>query len=99
MYFSKTISSGSGKNVYSFIDSTGDIYLAFFAEERCTFLKTKTGKNCDLDLSLDQIQKQTEPEMFFRINRNFLLNIHFITEMISYSGNRIKVKLGNFSND
>lgn len=62
-------------------------------EERNTFLKTQTGKTYDLDYSLDQLQKMLDPEQFFRINRNFLVNINCIDEIISYSSSRLKLKL------
>jgi DNA-binding LytR/AlgR family response regulator len=73
--------------------------ICFFVEERCTFLKTTNGKIYDLDTSLDQIQKQVDPNLFFRINRNFLVNINVINEIISYSTSRLKLKIENFSSD
>ncbi|MEE4286632.1 MAG: LytTR family DNA-binding domain-containing protein [Mariniphaga sp.] len=71
----------------------------FFVEERCSFLKTQTGKNFALDYSLDQLQKRVDPELFFRINRNFMVNINCIAEIISYSTNRLKLKLKNFDDE
>lgn len=67
---------------------------SFFVEERCSFLRTKDGKTNDLDYSLDQLQKMVDPGQFFRINRNYLVNINCIDEIISYSTNRLKLKLG-----
>ena len=67
---------------------------AFFVEERNTFLSTSEGKNYDLDYSLDQIQKMVDPRLFFRINRNYLVNINCIDEIVSYSTNRLKLKFG-----
>ncbi len=69
----------------------------FFVEERATFLKTKVGKNYDLDYSLDQIQKLVDPDLFFRINRNFLVKIDAIAEILSYSTSRLKLRMENFS--
>jgi DNA-binding LytR/AlgR family response regulator len=71
----------------------------FFVEERCSFLKTQPGKNFALDYSLDQLQKRVDPELFFRINRNFMVNINCIAEIISYSTNRLKLKLKNFDHE
>ncbi len=71
----------------------------FFVEERATFLKSKAGKNYDLDYSLDQIQKLVDPDLFFRINRNYLVKIDAITEILSYSTSRLKLKMENFSSD
>lgn len=65
----------------------------FFVEERSTFVQTTKGKKYDLDYSLDQLQKMVNPEQFFRINRNFLVNINYIEEIISYSSSRLKLKL------
>ncbi|MCK3683995.1 LytTR family DNA-binding domain-containing protein [Maribellus sp. YY47] len=65
----------------------------FFVEERNTFLKTAEGKIYDLDQSLDQLQSLVDPEQFFRVNRNFLVNINCIVEVVSYSTNRLKLKL------
>ena len=76
-----------------------DEIAAFFVEERCAFLRTRSGKNYALDYSLDQLQKKVNPEMFFRINRNFMVHIDTITEIFSYSTTRLKIKLQNFSDD
>jgi len=65
----------------------------FFVEDRNTFLKTAEGKTYDLDQSLDQLQSLVDPEQFFRVNRNFLVNINCIVEVVSYSTNRLKLKL------
>lgn len=65
----------------------------FFVEDRNTFLKTAEGKTYDLDQSLEQLQSLVDPEQFFRINRNFLVNINCIVEIVSYSTNRLKIKL------
>ena len=39
------------------------------------------------------VREMVYPEDFFRVNRNNLINIDFIRDMIGYSGNRIKVKM------
>lgn len=65
----------------------------FFVEERNTFLKTTSGKTYDIDHSLDQLQTMVDPEQFFRINRNFLVNINCISEIVAYSTTRLKLKL------
>jgi DNA-binding LytR/AlgR family response regulator len=71
----------------------------FFVEERCTFLRTINGKTYDLDFSLEQLQKTTDPNKFFRVNRNYLVNINCIDEIISYSTNRLKLKLNSQTDD
>lgn len=77
-----------------FISIQVENICSFFVEERSTFLKTTGGKTYDLDYSLDQLQNMVDPSLFFRINRNYLVNINCIDEIISYSTNRLKLKAG-----
>ncbi len=71
---------------------------SFFIEERSTFFITKESKTLDIGFSLDQLEKMVNPDIFFRANRNYLVNIQYIKDMIGYSGNRIKLKMqiGNY---
>jgi DNA-binding LytR/AlgR family response regulator len=65
----------------------------FFVEERNSFIRTQRGKTYDLDFSLDQVQKMIDPALFFRINLNC------ISEILTYSTNRLKLKLNHYDND
>jgi len=66
---------------------------SFFIQERSTFFVTKESKILDIDYSLDQLEKIVNPDIFFRANRNYLINIQYIKDMIGYSGSRIKLKM------
>jgi DNA-binding LytR/AlgR family response regulator len=65
----------------------------FYILERAAFLRTFSGREYALDNSLDFIQKTVDPETFFRINRNCLLNIGAIADIIGYSSSRLQIKL------
>jgi DNA-binding LytR/AlgR family response regulator len=65
----------------------------FYIVERAAFLRTLSGKEYPMEASLDYIQKSLDPEKFFRINRNCLLNIDAISDIISYSSSRLQIKL------
>ena len=67
----------------------------FFIVERSTFMKTFPGKIFDVDYSLDQLENILDPEKFFRINRKFIINLASITDIITWSSNRLKLKLSN----
>ncbi len=82
-----------GKHYHSV--SVKDV-ACFYIRERSTFMKTRTGKSLDVDYSLEQIESMVDPEQFFRINRNYIINIESIADMISYSSSRVKVTLQNF---
>ncbi|NJK94288.1 MAG: response regulator transcription factor [Bacteroidetes bacterium] len=69
--------------------------VAFFhAMEKETFLTTIAGKSYGLEYSLDQLEELTDPKIFFRINRKFLISLKAIKDIISYSGSRLKIKVG-----
>lgn len=66
-----------------------------FSEERVTFIQTHDGRKFVIDYTLDQTESQTNPRMFFRLNRKYLCKTEAIQEIISYSNSRLKVKLKN----
>ncbi|GAA0879190.1 LytTR family DNA-binding domain-containing protein [Algoriphagus jejuensis] len=67
----------------------------FFSEERVTFLQTKEGKKYVLDSTLEQVENQIDPAVFFRINRKYLCRVEAVDEVLTYSNSRLKVKLTN----
>ncbi len=79
-----------GNNLLSVL--TSDVEL-FFIEERSVFIRTFQSKTYDVDYSLDQLQQLVDPDQFFRINRNYLVNIDAVTKLVSYSSSRFKLEL------
>jgi DNA-binding LytR/AlgR family response regulator len=74
--------------------------IAFFhSMEKETFLNTFSGKCYGLEYSLDQLEQLTDPKNFFRINRKYLVNLKAIKDIISYSGSRLKLKVGDKDDD
>lgn len=65
----------------------------FYADQKLNFLVEKSGKQFIVDHSLDKLEPQLDPELFFRINRQFIISFESISSMISYSKSRIKVEL------
>jgi DNA-binding LytR/AlgR family response regulator len=65
----------------------------FYILERATFLRTFAGREYPLENSLDFIQKSIDPETFYRINRDCLMNIEAIDNILSYSSSRLQIKL------
>ena len=65
----------------------------FYILERATFIRTFSGREYSVDNSLDFIHKTIDPETFFRINSNCLLNINAISDILSYSSSRLQIKL------
>ena len=59
--------------------------------ERSTFIRTDTGKSYAIDYSLDRIEQLVDPKLFFRVNRNFIVNFSAIQDILVYSSNRLKI--------
>ena len=67
----------------------------FHIAERNTFLRAVNGQDYGIDFSLDQLHQLLDPGKFYRINRNCIVHIHAITEMVSYSSSRLQLVLQN----
>jgi DNA-binding LytR/AlgR family response regulator len=67
----------------------------FHISERNVFLKDKQGKDYGIDYSLEQLQSLMDPEKFFRINRDCIVNIDSIALMHSFSSSRLQLTLKN----
>ncbi len=65
----------------------------FYTQDKVTFLVNKKGKRYPIDYSLEKLEEMTDPHGFFRINRQFLVNIEAINEMYAYSKSRVKIDL------
>ena len=67
----------------------------FYTQSKITFLIDKKGKRYPIDYSLEKLEELLglpSPD-FFRINRQFIISLASIQEMISYSKSRVKIIL------
>jgi two-component system LytT family response regulator len=65
----------------------------FYTEDKITFIVNKAGKRYPIDYSLEALENMADPRNFFRINRQFIVNIEAIQEMYAYSKSRVKLIL------
>jgi DNA-binding LytR/AlgR family response regulator len=65
----------------------------FYTEARANFLIANDGKRYVVDFNLDQLEQMLNPALFFRINRQFIISIHSIEEMLTWTKARVMVKL------
>ena len=68
-----------------------------YSENKGTYAYTSQGRNYLLDLTLDQLEDELEPHVFFRISRKFYVNINAIKDMVSYTNSRLRIKLNRFN--
>jgi DNA-binding LytR/AlgR family response regulator len=65
----------------------------FFVNEKNNFFSTRDGKHYPLEYSLDRLEKMVDPSDFFRVSRQFMVNIKAIQEVQVYSKSRLKLIL------
>jgi two-component system LytT family response regulator len=70
---------------------TADQILFFFADGRDVYLVTQQLRKFIIDFTLESLEDVLEPKTFFRVNRTYILNIHYIHDVVMYSNSRLKV--------
>lgn len=65
----------------------------FCACDKSVFMRTQDGASYGIDQSLDALESQLDPELFFRINRGYIISLKSIHQMISWSRSRVKLIL------
>ncbi len=68
----------------------------FYIHDKYNFLLTEGGISYGIDPALDSIEQLLDPVWFFRVNRKTIVNYAAITEVIAYSGSRLKIALHNW---
>ena len=70
-----------------------DTVAYFYSRDKISFAVLPGNKRYPLEQSLDQIEQIVDPSHYFRINRQFIVKMESIEEMIAYSKSRVKLKL------
>ena len=65
----------------------------FFSTSGITFVVMNSKSQYSVDMSLDTIREQLNPEEFFRINRQYFVRLQAIANVIIYPKSRLKVVL------
>lgn len=65
----------------------------FYFEEGLVFVVTNTNNKYPIDYSLEQLENILDPEMFYRINRKFIVGSDSILKIHSYFNSRLKLML------
>ena len=68
----------------------------FYSENKGTYAAMADGRNYLLDTSLEGLEPELHPNIFFRVNRKFYININHIKDIVSYTNSRLEIKLDRF---
>ena len=65
----------------------------FYSENKITFAVTKKGQEHIIDLSLNKLMEQLDPEQFFRTNRQVIISIDSIDHAEPYFNGKIAISV------
>ena len=78
---------------------TIDEIECFFSENKGTYLHTFDNRNYLLDVTLEQLENELDPQNFYRVSRKFIIPMKAIKEIQIYSNSRLKVILPTYKED
>jgi DNA-binding LytR/AlgR family response regulator len=72
----------------------------FYSEDHYTFVTTKDNQRYIINYTLDTLVEQLNPQQFFRISRQFILNINSIGTISKHFNGRLKITVNpSFSDE
>lgn len=71
----------------------------FLAEDGVVFLYDYKGKRYIVNYTLEELTKQTDSNLFFRVNRQYLVHIDSVKKIHSYFKGRLKLELNPANED
>ena len=66
-------------------------------EEKTSKVEKKSFLNWIPLTTLEQLEDQLQPELFFRISRKFFININAVKDIVAYTNSRLKIQLHKFN--
>jgi DNA-binding LytR/AlgR family response regulator len=69
--------------------------LYFYSQEKTTFCCTTDNRKLILDYTLEELEEMLDPNLFYRINRKYLVGAASISDIIHYTNSRLRLLLKN----
>lgn len=76
-----------------------DEIVCFCSQDKGTYLRSTDEKNYLLDSSLESLETELNPEVFFRVNRQYIISIGALKDVIRYSNSRYKIEIDHFDEE
>lgn len=70
-----------------------------YSENKGTYIHTLDNRNYLIDYSLEVIEKELNPNQFFRISRKFIIPLQSVKEIQMHSNSRLKIILPTYKED
>jgi DNA-binding LytR/AlgR family response regulator len=65
----------------------------FYVLDKGVYLRTFQGNSYPVEYTLDKLETILNRQVFFRINRKYMVNMESIANMVAYSRSRVKLEL------
>lgn len=69
------------------------------SENKGTYIHTFDNRNYLIDITMDVVESELNPEDFFRANRKFIVQMKAVKDIIVYSNSRLKIMTPTFKNE
>lgn len=81
----------AGATAFTKLDVSDIAY--FFTENRITYAFTFEGQKHILDITMEKLEDQLDPEIFYRANRSHILHCDSIKKFENYFGGKLVIRL------
>lgn len=68
-------------------------------KNRIVAIQLNNNTSLNIPYTMDELEKQLNPKMFFRANRQYLININHILSISNYFNNRLIIRLKGYGNE
>ncbi|HMQ47271.1 MAG TPA: LytTR family DNA-binding domain-containing protein [Saprospiraceae bacterium] len=65
----------------------------FWSEGRINFFKSRNGQKYIVEYTMEELENMLHPNDWFRVNRQFIVSVHCVSEIHPYFNNRLKLHL------
>lgn len=70
-----------------------------YSEFKGTFLHTVEGRTYLLDTTLEKLETELDPKLFYRVSRKFIISLASIKDIMVYSNSRLKLNLKTYNKE
>ncbi len=70
---------------------TIDEVIMFYSSNKMNYLFATDGRSYPIDITIEELAKELEPQKFYRVNRGQILSIDHIKDIAVHSNSRLKV--------
>ena len=73
--------------------------VCLYSENKGSYFYSNEKRIYLLDYNMDELEDVLPPKDFFRVNRQFIINVNFIKDIILFTNSRLKIILHHFTDE